>query len=592
MASFNPDYGGNFQDGPAGGTPLTGGVFTNIEHQYAAAMADTAALYGKDVRPWAPNTQYAAGQAVVNPGGDIALAQTPHTSGASYTPGTWSQRLSVRAFGAKGDGVTDDTAAFSAAITYANTLNPSGTGAANVVGVTLVIPDGRYVINGPVQAILRPGVELVGASVDGAVLLLSYNGAAFTWGDASNIPIGGGISHVKVEYPANPGTSACLVNVYQASRLRFDDILLVNVGRVATLGASASLTASAITFSNVRGYVFNGGVPAFDLYYGAALYLDAVRIFVGGVNAPTPNRTSTMTTVAGSSVVNIGAGGSWDTVQIAGCFFERFDYGLQVAAPAGVIVNDIFISNTYFDYIATSVVNLQAQSSSSGGIFTVAISNTWLACWQDAAVKLNGPGPVRGVQITNCYIPSAGTHGILANAGATELLISNTKIDGTNRTNLNAMGIELNGSSHVTIANCIAGYDSTWAGFPWQAYNGLYVVAGTDNYTVIGNDFAGTAGGITVDTNATGSKARYVTKNRGANYAGNAAITLPASGSAWVNTTPFDVEVSLYGGTVTGIAKNGTTIAGMTAGTVRLAPGESLTVTYSVAPSTTLFAQP
>lgn len=71
-------------------TPLSAPRLTHMEGQYAAAMTDTAALYGHDVRAWAPNTVYAAGQAVVNPSGDLVTAKTAHTSGATYTPANWN----------------------------------------------------------------------------------------------------------------------------------------------------------------------------------------------------------------------------------------------------------------------------------------------------------------------------------------------------------------------------------------------------------------------------------------------------------------------------------------------------------------------
>jgi hypothetical protein len=42
------------------------------------------------VKPWAANTAYTAGQAVIAPGGNVVTANANHTSGASYTPGNWT----------------------------------------------------------------------------------------------------------------------------------------------------------------------------------------------------------------------------------------------------------------------------------------------------------------------------------------------------------------------------------------------------------------------------------------------------------------------------------------------------------------------
>ena len=575
-------------------------------HTYAWTVPCSQA---NPVVPWAASTYYTAGQAVVNPSGDVVTAAFAHTSGTSYNSANWNTSstyalatvngngvvrkgdlvINVRDYGAKGDGATDDTAAFTAAVNHANSLNPTGTGASGVVGITVYVPDGRYVLNGAVTPILRSGVNITGSSENGAVLLLGYNGDTFTWGGPSDIPIGGGLSNVKLEYPAAPGASARVINIYQGSRLRFENLLLVNVGMLCGLGTSASLAASAVDFIGVRGYVYNGGNPTFNCMFGAALYLTNCRLFVGGVTTPAANRTSTMTTVSGTNVVNLGGGGSWDTLHITGCFFERFYRGVQAIAPVSVVLNDFFISNTYFDYIRQDVIWLLAQSASSGGIFSVFIDNCWTAAWEGTGVTMTGPGPVRGVSINNHYVPSAGTHGINIGAGASEITINAAKVDGANRTNVNAQGILVGGGSHIKVTNCTAGYDSTWAGFPWQAYNGLYLVANLDYYVIQGNDMSGTAGGYTFEANTAGSANRTARGNLGANYAGASALTVPASGTALTNTTPFVWEVGIYGGTVTTIVKDATTITGMTQGTIRVAPGETFTLTYSATPTLTRF---
>lgn len=95
VAQFAKDYPGGFVDGPAGGTPITAQVENNIEQGIAdedvrnpSSPASVAlnGLYGHDVRAWAPNTQYAAGQAVVSPTtGDVVTAATAHTSTTTYS---------------------------------------------------------------------------------------------------------------------------------------------------------------------------------------------------------------------------------------------------------------------------------------------------------------------------------------------------------------------------------------------------------------------------------------------------------------------------------------------------------------------------
>ncbi len=62
------------------------------------------------------------------------------------------------------------------------------------------------------------------------------------------------------------------------------------------------------------------------------------------------------------------------------------------------------------------------------------------------------------------------------------------------------------------------------------------------------------------------------------------APAIPASGAALTNPFPFDCMVYTSGGTVTAIAVGGTT-TGLTSGAVFVAVGETITLTYSAAPT-------
>lgn len=66
------------------------------------------------------------------------------------------------------------------------------------------------------------------------------------------------------------------------------------------------------------------------------------------------------------------------------------------------------------------------------------------------------------------------------------------------------------------------------------------------------------------------------------------APAVPASGTVLAN--PFSNPVTVYvaGGTVTVVAVNGTA-TGVVAGAIRVPVGESITLTYSVAPTWTWF---
>lgn len=76
----------------------------------------------------------------------------------------------VRTMGAKGDGTSDDTAAFNAAVTAANTS-----------GGLIYVPCGRYKLTSTITAISKPGVSFLGQNEGCTVLDYRGTGAALVW---------------------------------------------------------------------------------------------------------------------------------------------------------------------------------------------------------------------------------------------------------------------------------------------------------------------------------------------------------------------------------------------------------------------------
>lgn len=146
---------------------------TKLGGQYAAAMADTAGLYGKDAGPWLPSTAYAAGQFVISPvTGDLVSAKTAHTSGSTYSgitaSGNWnpSRKTTMNAadYGVVGNGTTDDAAALNTLLSSAATfgasvtLTPGSTVLAS--SVTITVPSGtRLDLNGATIKSALPGTS-------------------------------------------------------------------------------------------------------------------------------------------------------------------------------------------------------------------------------------------------------------------------------------------------------------------------------------------------------------------------------------------------------------------------------------------------
>lgn len=497
-----------------------------------------------------------------------------------------SEWISVKDFGAVGDGVADDTAAFNAAISYANSRNPGDVGDININGITIFVPDGRYNITAPVSPILKGGIAIRGQSQDGARLILSYNGPTFTWnntGSASYV-VTGSFSDMTIEYSSTPPANAMVWYLEQSFRIIFRNINLVNVCRIMQLG-SGSRICGAISLENVIGYVYNGGQPAIIPASGAGLFLSNCHLFVGGVNAPPIDRTTLLTTVPGTNFIQCDSS-TWDTIQITGCTVERFYYGIYCNATSGIILNNFYVANTYFDFHAAHAVFFSSLAVGAGGIFSMKFTGCWFATWDDSAVAFQGPGAIRFIEFDNCTVISAGSYGYFIDGINTSgVQIKGGTVAGTNRLNVGASAVALNAGTKVTISGLLAGLDSTPDGFPWQAIYGLAISANLDGYTVTDCEFAGATAPVLLGANSSGSQNRIVKNNRNTNFQNTVVTPSVSSGVAFVNTFPYAIRFNTFGGTVSGISFNGNGINGSTSGQFIMNPGDSITITYSVSPS-------
>ncbi len=169
--------------------------------------------------------------------------------------------------------------------------------------------------------------------------------------------------------------------------------------------------------------------------------------------------------------------------------------------------------------------------------------------------------------------------------------------------------IVLNGGNHEFIGNALGSPGSAIAGVPAIQLgssrnrvvgNSFDTTAGGANYTycvaesggpyvdniVADNHFiAGTAGLVNLNAASTDK----VHHNSGYNPVGAlAAPAIPASAVAQTNTTGLDVTVYVNGGTVSAVAVGGTP-TGQTGGAFRVPAGQTITLTYTVAPTWTWY---
>jgi hypothetical protein len=491
--------------------------------------------------------------------------------------------LNVKNYGAQGNSITDDTAAFNAWIAA---LNFQATNFGSAAGY---IPAGVYMIPaGLTQAITSSSISIEGAG-DTSTIIRGNTGSMFRFGSSvSGLIVDLTVKKLSVRYVfAAPAAATDIVfRCENAARISVSDVYLEYAPRVAYLGESAARYASGISFRNVRGSVNNHGQPAISCRYGAGLTLTDCSMYVAGPLAPV--NPAAMTTVAGTVFIDCStnAGAFWDTIMLNGGLFERFDYGIYVRATAGVVYQAINAIGTFFDYCATTAVYLEAAVG--GAVSNVLLDSCWLVGWSGACLDLQGVGSMNGVTLNNsdCLLTSlAHVNNNYTGTAQKHLKITNNRFSACNRVGLANASIFMNpGTKGFTITGNTGNFDTTSAGFPFRAPWGIQILADCDDYLVADNRMEGSAGGYIISANAVGSSLRRVRNNVGSGYAGAFAIALPASTVAYVNKTPHDIEVFITGGTVTVIKKNAIT-TGMITGMLLLSPNDSFAVTYTVAPS-------
>lgn len=491
------------------------------------------------------------------------------------------EQMTVKDFGAVGDGIATEDTAINLYIAYSNSRGGDDYG--NITGTTLKFPDGRYKIAAQLTTITRSGCEIVGASRQGTVFLLPvgvYGVFKFGDGGVTASVVGGGISNCKLEYLTTPNTSSAVVVADQAFRLQFTNMLWVNIGVFMQMGTSASRICGGVTMDNITGSLANvSGIPVFDLAWGAGLLQTNIALFVAGVLAPI--HPAAMTTAANRNVFN-GVKGFWDTVLNSNCIFERFDYGVNVTAASGMVYQNMFFSgNVTFDYIKTTVFQL---SAAVGGVCSKIKADGWFTSWEGPCINIVGGGYNDNHSFKG-EVPIAGQEAVSYVVAGPRMNYFELEIGGVNRvaTPSNAAMNFVSTATGFIVRGCRGNEDNTGAGTPWRAQHGIRILANSDDYLVDGNKMAGSVGAYYIEANTAASGKRRVSSNTAANYATVAAWPLSASGLPTYNYSPFVIQVTISGGVVTGTtSQNGVAIGGSN---FTLDPGEYITVSYSSTPN-------
>jgi hypothetical protein len=308
----------------------------------------------------------------------------------------FAETISIKDYGATGDGVTDDTAAIQAAITYAASIN----------GCNIFVPQGTYACN---SAIIFPatsiGISLIGEGRDNTLL--------------------GG---AKIVYT---GTAAKFISFADiTSRFITFDNLDISASNAAFTGTLIELQVYDLCLNQVHLSAITAGATALinilssvDVYMTQCFFRDATNNVLGAavnacvfdqcdfgaytsyaVNITSAQATSFIGCAFEQNADNVRAGGitgSYQGLNVTGCWFG--DVVTLVSSPTSAWISiqgrGVNITGNYFNgdgFRKTSAIVITAASSG------ITVTSNWFSAF-DACLDLGSNLVTDATFMTNSF---------------------------------------------------------------------------------------------------------------------------------------------------------------------------------------------
>jgi len=489
------------------------------------------------------------------------------------------QYVSVKDFGAVGDGVTDDTAAFNTAIAYLNTISYSA----------VLVLEGDFVINGSLTPITTPRKV-----IDGYGATINHDGGTlFSFGVGGNTGI---VKGIRYSCPTSPTAGTCFISFEGCNQCEVRDIT-GRVNQFAKIGLSSFV--GGYIFENVNVSTINGVQTVIDHGTGAVSQINNLVLTAIGTS-----RVLNQTTPSGATATAIKFSNAWDTAIWSGLLVNGYLYGLDInRTTASVNISNGRVTNFYFDFCANGI--RMKNTALGGGINNWYFSNGWSVGMDGYSIDID-TGSFANIKFEAVQALLAGKNNWRINgSGFTDITIQNCVGQFANRFNATNTGTDQD--DFVALSGGFRVFNSRFgqsannfvaAGVPnWQGRYGMNIAtAFITKYFIQGNQMQG----LTADCNFStannilpvGSEySGFISNNMvysGAArpaYAITDTLAAPPSGVVQTYRNPFYLELSIYGGTVTDIMHNGVTVATSGPVSLQLSPSDTWSVTYSAAPT-------
>ena len=541
----------------AGSRTLTrGGLATTYDLQNNTLVNGAAAVNPQDV----PNLQQmqtaivagAAAQLVLPVGSSLVGFQQAGTGAVSRTVQDKARELvSVKDFGATGDGSTDDTAAITRAFTYANSLAvpccvyfPSGSfkvTAGFTVGINVSVRgQGRgssTILVSAANVTVFSNVQTTATSVNISISDLSIVSAVAA-------TIGINFTLCKQTSIANMTFAGCQQNIVidRGSYHQIDSLIISGYGSNAmgTFRFWSSVDTDYVYSVTMRNVILNNtGTGLNTTVDPASLYLRrGITCYFSHYNAGDLADGTT------------GHGNLWVIENdCQGCKFSDcigvFPYlGIVISQGSGVAASPSCIQFDSIDIDQPTQCAIQVNAGKyitfNGGFVT----------------------PRGGFQAINPVVFNGGSY----------ITVNGMLVYGFNQSA--GSGFYFNGATYVTITNCVV--DFCWYALVFAGGNHIKVF--NCDLTNCNNKYNGTYA----------AAGNHFANNDGFNPFSVAAPAFPASGTPYTNILGVRCTVFVAGTTITAYSINGTTIPSLAGSqTVDLEPGDTITLTYTGTPSWT-----
>lgn len=492
--------------------------------------------------------------------------------------------LSVRDYGAKGDGATDDTAAFTAAV---------ATG-----GKHLYVPPGTYILNSLTmnqagqKLLVSPGATLK-AKTGGTQLMFNLTAAG-----AGIVGTGPGATVDGNNVGVLAGNTLWING---AADCTVEGLTFLNCAGAAILcfGTHPTIRRNTIIGQGRDGISYQPAATTADVNAGLITgnYISSPTLTGYGivVHGKTPAR-AVQTHITDNHVALTGAGATGLCIEV---------WGLS---PRSVIGNNSTIGGGMGISVSTSdgttVTGNTVTGPATTGIecatssFVTITGNTVDGNAVTAGpITLNGVGSgntVAGNTIRN-YLTTGSGRGIQASGPQTGLSIVGNAVSGLQTVyiktcrgvtvtgnNFNGATVGLDGVALEDCLDCVVA-NNVMDGFSRSC---VFAFTGAMTALTIGpNIKRGTTPAELGLVGTLGAGSRLI--RGGTAPVGVAAVAVTASPFTYTNADRTAEAVYVSGGTVSAISKNAVTVFTGTDKTVWLEPGEAMTVTYSVAPTMT-----